>query len=600
MKLKSIYVSNFLGAAAVDLQLEKPVHLFAGRNGAGKSSLRDAVALALTADLGRVSLKKDAPQLVHEGADGAACEVVTVDGDTFGVTISATGKITDTQKGRDTGGVLPFVLDAQRFARLDATERRAFLYDLMGVKIGQADIAARLKAKGCDEAKVQRVLPLLRAGFDAACKQAKANATEAKGAWRAITGETYGSQKAATWAATIPPYDAEAARFTNTKLQAADVSMEAWHRQIGALQQQEQRRASLQAKLPALDEQASKIDRIKTKLAADEQGRHDAERALNAATMESGQAPRVGLIHELAWSVAYLTFYGDPLDPSNPEDARAAEALQAYEQQHGKISFANDAAADSEALARLPELRHAFEVMERAVAASQRDLAAAQHAADEATSIRAELAEEFDAEGLADARAQLETIRAEREELVKQADTFKTVKATVDAAGKKTQEAKKHAEDVAAWDQIGDALSPDGIPAEILAAALGPINGRLAQAAADTGWPVVCISPDMAIQAGERDYRLLSESEKWRVDAVLAEAIASLSGARLLVLDRFDVLDVVGRGQLLDWLDVLADMGEIDTALVFGTLKAEPNGLPESIATHWIENGVVGQLKQAA
>lgn len=600
MQLASLYVSNFLGAAAVDLKLDKPVHLFAGRNGAGKSSLRDAVALAMTADLGRVSLKKDAPQLVHEGADGAACEVVTVDGDTFGVTISATGKITDTQKGRDTGGVLPFVLDAQRFARLDSTERRSFLYDLMGVKIGQADIAARLKAKGCDEAKVQRVLPLLRAGFDAACKQAKANATEAKGAWRAITGETYGSQKAASWSAAIPSYDAEAARFTNTKLQAAEVSMEAWQRKIGAVQQQEQHRTALQAKLPALDEQAAKVERIKTKLAADKQGLLDAEAALGDANVAAGQAPRAGLLHELAWSVTYLTFYGDPLDAENPDDARAIAALQAYEQQHGKISMANDAKGDAQALARIPELQRAVEVMSRAVAASERDLGAAQRAAEEAQSIRAELAEPFDASELTTARSQLETIRAERAELVAQADSFKTVKGQIDAAGKKTQDAKKHAEDVAAWEQIGDALSPDGIPAEILAAALGPINGRLAQSAADTGWPVVAVSPDMAIQAGERDYRLLSESEKWRVDAVLAEAIANLSGARLLVLDRFDVLDTIGRGQLLDWLDVLADMGELDTALVFGTLKGEPTGLPESISTHWIEKGVVGQMKQAA
>ena len=42
------------------------------------------------------------------------------------------------------------------------------------------------------------------------------------------------------------------------------------------------------------------------------------------------------------------------------------------------------------------------------------------------------------------------------------------------------------------------------------------------------------------ITAGGREYRLLSESERYRVDAVLAEAVANLSGARLLVLDRAD------------------------------------------------------------
>jgi hypothetical protein len=88
--------------------------------------------------------------------------------------------------------------------------------------------------------------------------------------------------------------------------------------------------------------------------------------------------------------------------------------------------------------------------------------------------------------------------------------------------------------------------------------------------------------------AGQRDYRLLSESERWRVDAMIAEAIAHLSGMRIIVLDRFDVLDQHGRGELLGWLDVLADQKEIDTALVFGTLKEPPKGLPETIGVHWL------------
>lgn len=77
MKITAIHASNFLGARAVDLQLTKRVNLIAGSNGAGKSSLRDAIALALTADLGRVSLKKDAPALVTDGADAAHVQVDT-------------------------------------------------------------------------------------------------------------------------------------------------------------------------------------------------------------------------------------------------------------------------------------------------------------------------------------------------------------------------------------------------------------------------------------------------------------------------------------------------------------------------------------------
>ncbi|MDR0703212.1 MAG: hypothetical protein LBF61_12595 [Azoarcus sp.] len=94
-----------------------------------------------------------------------------------------------------------------------------------------------------------------------------------------------------------------------------------------------------------------------------------------------------------------------------------------------------------------------------------------------------------------------------------------------------------------------------------------------------------------------RPYALLSESEKWRADAMLAETIANLSKIKLLVLDRFDVLDLKGREDLIAWLDILAQNGEIDTALIFGTLKALPTSLPKTIAAHWIENGFVDKTK---
>lgn len=126
-----------------------------------------------------------------------------------------------------------------------------------------------------------------------------------------------------------------------------------------------------------------------------------------------------------------------------------------------------------------------------------------------------------------------------------------------------------------------------------LAEALDPINDRLAQSARDTGWERVCIMSDMRVTMGLREYRLLSESEKWRADAMLAEAVSCISKIGLLVLDRFDVLDLDGRQVLIGWLDVLAQEGEINNALIFGTLKALPANLPETIGAHWLENGVL-------
>lgn len=593
MKITNLFVANFIGAAAVEVRTTAPVQLFCGKNASGKSSIRDAVALALTAELGRVHLKKEAAALIRDGSDTAVCKVVNADGETWGVTITRAGKVTETHKGRTPDPTLPYVLNAQRLAQLDATERRAFLFGLTGAKMDAATVTARLAARGCDAAKVERIAPLLRAGFDAASKDAKAKATEAKGAWRAITGETYGAVKADTWRATVPPFDAEAAKMAATELQHCDVAAASWQQQLGKLQAEEQRRAALRTKLPALKDHAGRLDRITTKLDIDTAQLTDAERVLADTKAAAGAGPRVGLVHDLAAALNDTLFF---VGAQHEFRAHWQATLDAYQREHGQIG---SEAGDPAARERLPEQQRSRDLLASAVANDKRDQTAAQQAAAEAAAIEAELAETFDAAALADARTQLDALKTQRAEIVRRIDAMKTVKAAVDAAQTKTSAAVQHHVDVAAWDAIGDALAPDGIPGEILAEAMGPVNERLASSAVDTDWPRVVIDADMAITADGRAYRLLSESERWRVDAMLAEAVASLSGARLLVLDRVDVLDLQGRSELLSWLDTLASAGELYTALLFATLKAPPTKLPSSIAVHWIENGVVGQLLKA-
>lgn len=374
MKLHHLTISNFLGARDVQIDMATPVTLVCGPNGSGKSSVRDALDLALTGALHRVALKKDAGALVTEGAQKARISVAGP-GLAVEVAISAAGKLARSGASVDAlPALLPYVLDGQRFARgLTADGRRQFLFGLMGVKVDVSSIKAKLAARGCDTGRAAQVLPALRGGFEAAHSEAKSRATQARGAWKAVTGETYGSQKA--------------------------------------------------------------------------------ERA-----------------HE--------------------------------------------------------------------------------------------------------------------------------------AALRKTAEAAAHHADVQALEQIAEALSPSGIPAELLAEALTPLNDALAGHAESAQWPRVEVTADMVIRTGlhERPYSLLSESEQWRADAMLAAAIAQLSGLRLLVLDRMDVLDLPGRGDLIAWLDDLAQAGDIDTAMVFGTLKALPSGLPETVAAVWIDcgNAATHQPLQAA
>lgn len=603
MKITHIQAENFLGIRSARIETDlSAIHLFAGPNGAGKSSLSEAVRMALCGEAVRVSLKKEYGALVH---DGERSGFITVSLDNVPNMAGAVEASMSLPSGKTSPhalyvppAALPYVLDAQRFAHMPENDRRAFLFGLMGVRTDVPAVSAKLIGRGFDKARVEKVAPLLRSGFDAACKQAKAYATEAKGAWRTITGETWGSEKGKTWRASLPAFDAAHMPKLTTELKHCDAALETWQQTIGNLQAVEQRRAALQAKLPGLREAAAGAERIRKKDAADRAELAKMEEQLANARAAAGGGPRVGLVHVLAAAIYRVL----PAWPNQEQDeagwTQMREALSAYEAEHGRVDIPS---GDPESRARLPALEHAHGIASRAVANNARDLEAAQRAQAEVDAATTELAEPFDAAALADARAQAEKLKATRAEIVTKLDLQKSLKAQAEGAERKTDDAAVAHADVMAWDGIGDALAPDGIPAELLSDALGPINDRLMRSALDAEWPRVGIGSDMSITVGDaaRPYALLSESEQWRCDAMIAEAVSHLSGLKLLVLDRFDVLDATGRSDLLAWLDVLASEGEIDTALVFGTLKALPAGLPETMSGHWIEAGNVNTPQEA-
>lgn len=597
MHIASITVENFLGAYDARIACTTPITLVAGLNAAGKSSIRDAVALALTGDLGRVHLKKEAGQLVFEGQSAAYCEVVDADNDVYSMTITDSGKLNAAERSRPADPMLPYVLNAQRFAHLSETERRAFLFGLMDVKITPKDVKARLIDRlfpsGCNETqmmRIDRVAPLLRAGFESACTEAKSKATAAKGAWRAITGETYGAVKAIDWKAATPAFDQVAFTRAQAVLAAVDGKVAAAQRQLGALQAEKKQHDDALARVEGLKESAGKVDRIKTKLAKDEEDLRTWGLEVAQLRQRAGAGPRVGIVHELASALNQVL---SELDPEGTY-ADAHAAVIAYEKEHGKLG----AAGDKEAAAKLPQAVKSVELYTAAVLNCKRDLAVAERAVEDLRTIEAST---WSAAPLTLANDQLVAAQLEKEQAFKNVEALRTAKVAAEGAAKKTAEAAAHHADVEAWTAIGDALSPDGIPAQLLAEALKPINDRLVQSAVDADWLPAAISDDMQVTGGDRAYALLSESEKWRVDAMVAEAIAHLSHARMLVLDRADVLDLKGRADLFAWLDVLAATGEIDSALVFATLKALPNDLPATVNAHWIEAGAVAQpLKEAA
>ncbi|HHQ4412597.1 TPA: AAA family ATPase [Pseudomonas aeruginosa] len=579
MRITKLEITNFQGLRHAALDVSAPVLLVAGHNGAGKSSLLDAIAMAFNGQPRRVSLKKDMAQLVTEGAKKGEARVEWLDA-AYEVQVCGVALPTGKGSALTDSPFLPYVLDAGLFASLDAKERRRVLFDLSGASASPAEVGRRVEAKGLNPALFEKVKPLLRSGFPAAVEQAKAYASEARGTWKAITGENYGSEKAVDWApelvATVVTDDQVAEAGKNLQLLEDDLA-EA-QQALGASKQARQAADGRAQRIAKLRELVDLEPRRRNKLTADEQNQDEwSEKVMAAELASAGSVPH---------------------QPLTCPHCQGAVDLQA-----GTLVVHQppEQIADAEAARRLPEYREYLASAQRAVANSQRDLDECLAAAEQIKALEAESADAPSAEAIANGEQAINELRQTRD--ASRAKLVALQEALEAATQREASIAKAQAahQDVVAWTGMVDALSPTGIPAEILADAIGPVNELLQRLSGTAGWSPVQISADIDVTFGGRLYGLLSESERWRCDATIALAIATISGLRLVLLDRLDVLDLPSRNQAIALMRAMTSDREIDSVVVAGTLKEPMAKTPEWLQAVWIESGhIAGHEHQAA
>lgn len=585
MKITNIAITNMLGISAANIAVTKPALMLAGANGAGKSSIAEAIKHALVAECDRVALKKEFNKLLHNGADAGHAIIGTSLGD-YAVLLP---------EGKQTGAEglpfgLEFCLNPARFAALTAAEKRAFLFKLMGVKVTTQAIVAKLAGRGVAATDIDAISPHLASGFEAAHKEAQSKARDAKAAWRAITGETYGAVKAATWEAPAVVVEEDAINKVRAAIEALDGEIEAINGSLGALNEQlkniDQANANMhkrEERLDALREHAGKFARIQDKLNRDTKELTEWE-----AKVKQTEEAAIG------------QQYNEPLTCPH---CSGMVVVSAHE--HALEMYEGGTKPDAEAAAKLPEYTKARDLLRSAVANGQRDLAAAENAARNLAELEKEpvqAVESADAINakITEAKETLAAAKDYRKTLAADLANYEQTQRQANEASAKTASAKAHHDDVVAWDLMADQLAPGGIPAELLSEALEPFNAVMDGYDWIAEWPTVEIDENMELWVGGRPYVLRSESERWRADTLLALAIAKISGAKVVVLDRFDVLDLQGRADALYLLDELAEIGDVETAIVLGTLKALPAHLPENVQAAWVEAGSVKTLAEAA
>lgn len=580
MRITKIEITNFQGLRHAALDVSAPVLLVAGHNGAGKSSLLDAIAMAFNGQPRRVSLKKEMDKLVTEGSKKGEARVEWLD-EAYEVQVCGVALPTGKGSPLTDSPFLPYVLDASLFASLDAKERRRVLFDLSGASTSPNQIAERLIAKGHAAALVEKVKPLLRSGFPAAVEQAKAYASEARGAWKAITGENYGSEKAIDWApelvATVVTDDQVAEAGKNLQLLEDDLA-EA-QQALGASKQARQAADGRAQRIAKLRELAELEPRRRNKLTTDEQNQDEwSEKVMAAELASAGSVPH---------------------QPLSCPHCQGAVDLQGG---NLVVHQPPENIADAEAANRLPEYREYLASAQRAVANSMRDLDECLAAAEQIKALEAESVDAPSAEAIANGEQAINELRQARD--ASRAKLVALQEALEAATQREASIAKAQAahQDVVAWTGMADALSPTGVPAEILADAIGPVNDTLRRLSGIAGWSPVQISADIEVTFGGRLYGLLSESERWRCDTAIALAIATISSVlRLVLLDRFDVLDLPSRNQAIALMRAMTSEREIDSVIVAGTLKEPMAKTPEWLQAVWIEDGhIAGHEHQAA
>lgn len=564
MRITKIEVANVAGLARADINLGTGALLVAGANMAGKSSLRDAISMAMTGQPARVSKKNDLDQIIHDGAKKGRATVYSGE--------EVLGQFT-LPKGEFAGPdiknaeYLPLVIDPSKFAAMSSDERRTTLFKITGCSAGMKAIEPLLAKRSLDMTIFEEVKPMLRSGFPAAEKFAQDKAREAKGAWKATTGEQWGSDKAEGWepeaiTASVNPVDLEQA---TKDLAAIDSDLTEAHQTLGQRLAERDAAAGRQQRITELTELADLVDRRQTKLNTDSERMAEwAQKLIDAEQAASGET---GIACPCCDALLVL--------------------------RDGTLREHKGNNADPEADKRVTEYEGYLASARRAVENSKRDLQQSRDAAAKLEELQQAGSAAPSDEALANAQELINDMRQQR------ASAFakqQALQEAIDAAanrGKVIEQAAGWHREVTGWLEIADAMSPEGIPADLLSQALAPINQSLSVLASMAGWPLVEISRDIEVTSQGRPYGLISESEKWRADTLLAFAIAQLTELRMVVLDRFDVLEPKARGQIIGLVDQLVSMDSVDTVILMGTLKEKPAALPPSFTAAWISNCIV-------
>lgn len=551
MKIKKVTVENVLGAPAAELTMSgSPLALVVGDNAIGKSSIREAISLALLGLSDRAGAKKDWDKLVTSGATSGRVLIEFASGETAKLSLPS-GKGASPFAGEDdmSKTLLSFMLGAARFSELKDKDRRSLIAKLYGSAESHEVIANKLIEAGHAEPRVTKIKSLLRSGIDAAKAQALAYGTEGKGAWKLITGEQWGIAKGAEWVPSEDqgPKPQRAIIEAQQEVSKLNGEIAALQRSIGSASAV----LSAQEIQDLRDRAAKRVDREKRfKDLDDSLARFDARlRELNAQVQFAQQDSALAC----PCCSARLSLANDALVEFTPVSAKDRQELNRELQ-----ALKSDRDAEHEALQKassdLTESNQATDWLRKI---------------DEAPAVNAEALEQ----DLAAKQARLEAVNAE----------IVATRHYISWQTRRDDAATEHA-DIVAWLALAEKLDDPKLASDGTTDPVSAFNDDLQAVDEALDWPAIQLNSEGEFFAGGFLIRFVSESDRWKADAAAAIAFARRTQVGMVLLDRADVLAPQARPDLFRFLAF--DSG-LESAIVFATLK-EPPTVPEDVAVLWL------------
>lgn len=564
MKLR---VRNVLGIKKADLTLHG-ILLVAGINAAGKSSLLEAAACAVLQTpmaRGFTTKKAAGAAILHDGTQSGS---IVLDYGPGQVRIAYPEAVVEAAGKPETLGTA-LGINAKRFMALTEDARVQEVTERFQMAATKADLTEWLRENpGAD--LTDAALDVFwddvdTSGWDAVHKRVKEHGTKIKGRWEVYSGRRFGVEIAKNWCPTnLLPDEEYTVAETDDEVEDARGKLEGLmaHAAVGAAE-----RSRLQGLVDNLEMAAAELERL------------------------SGEETRLSALSESLLVRRNAT--GMPIDSSLSPDCPHCGK---------KVRLKRVDAKGTTILEKMPQPL-SLDALKRARTASAELDGDIDHTQAE---LRGVLSAKTTAhqEVMAANRARSEMQRLQSVPVIDEAvveaarDNVRVLDAKLDSV-KKLAGAKSAYADWCRNEVMVRALDPDGVRRTALNRGLSKVCMLLSDLSEKAGFAEVALTADMGAMLAGRPYALLSESERWRVDLVLAAMFNRQEKARVLLIDRLDVLHPQARAPVFTLLRglgcaVLIGMTARDFAAVPSLEKAGVG------VARWLEKGVLTDPAETA